>query len=112
MRRALALKAKSDGGGKCADFHMGHNNMYMGDCHGGDNQLFYFETWPPPSRLKSKWAADQCLDYSQAGDENLFFHPCHGGDNQLFYFKEGDAAAVPYDVAVRRYIHTYTHRYI
>jgi len=59
--------------------------MYMGGCHGGDNQHFYFETWPPPSRLRNR-RDDHCLDWN-TGNNNLFWFGCHDGANQKFMFE-------------------------
>ena len=50
---------------------------------------FYFETWPPPARIKVKSAAtDKCVDMRTTSDHNLYIGNCHDDDNQKFYFAE------------------------
>jgi hypothetical protein len=70
---------------RCADWHTGNNDMYMGGCHNGNNQKFYFESWPPPARIKSLHG-DACLDW-HTGNNNLYWGGCHNGWNQKFFFE-------------------------
>lgn len=88
-----AMLLKSLATSKCGDFHMGNNDLYMSNCHTGNNQQFYFETWPPPSRIKTLQDSNKCLDY-HTGNGNLYFGGCHDGNNQKFFFHDGDSATI------------------
>ena len=69
-------------GDKCGDLHMSTDDWYMGGCHDGTNQKFYFETWPLPARLKTLEASKPyCLDWHM-DNNNLYWGGCHDGDNQ------------------------------
>ena len=48
--------------------------------HASRAELFYFETWPPPSRLRNRHD-DNCLDW-HTGNNNLYWGGCHDGANQ------------------------------
>ena len=48
--------------------------------HASRAELFYFETWPPPSRLRNRHD-DHCLDW-HTGNNNLYWGGCHDGANQ------------------------------
>lgn len=79
--------------GVCGDLHTRKGNFYMHACHGESNQAFYFETWPPPARIKSA-SGNKCLDY-HTGNNNLYFGNCHSGRNQKFFFHDGSRSKVP-----------------
>jgi len=81
-----AMLLKSLATSKCGDFHMGNNDLYMGNCHTGNNQQFYFETWPPPSRIKTLQDSNKCLDY-HTGNGNLYFGGCHDGNNRTLILR-------------------------
>jgi hypothetical protein len=100
---ALSLKAKSHPD-HCADINHGSgDNLYMYyNCHKGDNQDFYFESWPPPARIRTR-SGNKCLDYNW-GNGNLYFFDCHDGSNQLWFFRDGDEKTVPYDASEARRI--------
>jgi hypothetical protein len=100
---ALSLKAKSHPD-YCADINHGSgDNLYMYyNCHKGDNQDFYFESWPPPARIRTR-SGNKCLDYNW-GNGNLYFFDCHDGSNQLWFFRDGDEKTVPYDASEARRI--------
>ena len=51
---------------------------------------FYFETWPPPARIKVK-SSDKCVDMDAANGHNLYMHNCHTDDNQKFYLVDDSA---------------------
>ena len=39
-----AKRMKSlDGNSQCVDWNTGNGNLYMGGCHGGNNQKFYLQ---------------------------------------------------------------------
>ena len=58
---------------------------------------FYFETWPPPARIKVQSTDDKCVDMHTSATlhgstgHDLYMGNCHTGDNQKFYFVESSA---------------------
>jgi hypothetical protein len=57
---------------------------------------FYFETWPPPARIKVK-GNDKCLDLDTASGNNLYMSTCHDQDNQLFYLVDDRSKGPTHD---------------
>jgi hypothetical protein len=72
----------------------GNRLIMWGDIHGGWNQMFYFETWPPPARIKSYYNWHKCLDYNFRDGYPVMWD-CHGGNNQKWYFADGPQDTVP-----------------
>ncbi|CAK9092576.1 unnamed protein product [Durusdinium trenchii] len=65
---------------KCLDVHTSTGNLYMGDCHGGWNQKFYFDG----HLLKTMHQDDLCLDYNVANG-NVYTGSCP--HHNMFNFK-------------------------
>lgn len=68
---------------KCLDMDwQGDQDIYMHDCHSGNNQKWYFEG----KSLKTVATDTLCAD--EPADGSLYAHTCHGNDNQQFYMVE------------------------
>lgn len=86
--------------GHCLDMDLGGSrNVYVHPCHGGENQLWYFEEGHLKNLHSGRYyCLDQDLGHSQRG--NLYMGHCHDGWNQKFYHM-GDAIFIanqnPYD---------------
>jgi len=90
------MRIKSDPS-KCLDYDPGNSKLYMGGCHGGNNQKFYLQsagvgdsTMDGDSNAayistKDYDDSNRVLDYDP-GNGNLYFGTKHGGANQKFYF--------------------------
>jgi len=86
MSTATAVYLKSPhNNDKCADYHTGNGEMYMGGCHDGNNQKFYFDAYPV-GRIRTNHQSGKCLDWHM-GNNNLYWGNCHDGNNQKFYFE-------------------------
>jgi hypothetical protein len=83
------------------DYWWDRNIFHFYPAHAGNNQMFYFEHWPPPARIKSYWAWDRCLDFDYGNNIPVFWH-CHDGNNQKWYFRDGASNDVPYDIGSAR----------
>mmetsp|Transcript_55846 Transcript_55846/g.167377 ORF Transcript_55846/g.167377 Transcript_55846/m.167377 type:complete len:111 (-) Transcript_55846:171-503(-) len=53
-------------------------NVYIHDCHGGENQKWY---WYSSKEEIRNQVNGRCLDYNYSNG-NLYVHNCHGGSNQ------------------------------
>ena len=85
-------RIKSPYGNKCLDYNYNNMNLYWHPCHGGANQVFYFENsqyadgYSEASRIKSTHGDGHCMDVNYGGGNTLIMYPCHDGNNQKFYF--------------------------
>ena len=85
------MKFMGSGAG-CLDYDFGGNKLYMGTCHSGANQIFYFEKNHGlmsgkgrynAARIRCKQDYSKCLDYNP-GNGDLYFGTCHTGTNRAF----------------------------
>ena len=90
---ATATRIRTPASGLCADWHTGNDDMYMGQCHNGDNQKFYMEPLAAPhagQRFFSRYGT-HCLDWHMEND-NLYWGGCHDGSNQKFFIENAAKA--------------------
>jgi len=69
---------------KCLDYRYNSNywNVYMHNCHGGDNQKWYFDG----QTLKTEHD-NKCLDYHYNSNlGTVYMDDCHGGATQKWRF--------------------------
>jgi len=90
--------------GRCWDHHMINNNLYLGGCHNGKNQKWYFGS---RNTMHNKWKnRNNCLDWHM-GNDNLFMGGCHTGVNQQFWWNTGVSMEIKGGVKSNRKFFTY-----
>ena len=83
---------KSERDGYCLDYNYNNGNVYMHPCHGGTNQIWYFDS---SGQMRSQ-RDGKCLDQHMDND-NVYMHDCHGGDNQRWHFEPDGHMGTKYD---------------
>ena len=72
--------------GKCLDYHLGTNNVYMQECHDGRNQKWYFDEDTAYIRSEED---HKCLTMDSNGhgvNINVVMGECADENNQKFEF--------------------------
>lgn len=92
--------AHPSGDKKCLDWNRSDRKLIMFDCHGGDNQLWYFIGGSGlgvdgASLVKVKSDPELCLEYKLDGSSELHLHTCHGNPNQRFHFNVVAKSGLP-----------------
>lgn len=65
----------------CMDVNMDTLNIYMSGCHGGNNQMFWYNALS--GVIESP--GNGCLEQDSSNSNNVKLNFCHGGDSQKWY---------------------------
>ncbi|MAD25541.1 MAG: hypothetical protein CMO44_15375 [Verrucomicrobiales bacterium] len=77
---------------KCLDYNTHNGNVYMYDCHGHDNQKWFFTEGGQLKTLHD----DKCLDYNY-NNGNVYMYDCHGESNQIWNIRSDGTLGTNYD---------------